>query len=358
MQIIKSFLEKYKIKDTTFAVGVSGGADSLALVLLLKEECPDFNIVALTVDHGLRPASSDEAHYVAKVLKKFDIEHHILVWSGEKPTVGIEEKARNARYNLLCDWCKKNNISYMFIAHHLLDQAETFLMRLQRGSGLIGLSAIDEVSDRNGIKLLRPLLGTHPDKLKEFLNNKKIKWVEDESNQCTDFLRVKMRKFLPIIESETGISADKICLAVQNLQNTKKFLVDTANDIIKNKMHKWGNSGYSLDYNEYLSWHSELKFYIIGTIIKELGDNDYTSEATSIRLIMNNLENSGFDMVTLGGCILQLYDSRLYFIKEFRKKNTDFRIEQWTDFLKYNPNVRGIKLPHKLKEALILEKLS
>ena len=86
------------------------------------------------------------------------------------------------------------------IAHHLYDQAETFLMRLQRGSGVFGLSSIDEISERNGISILRPLLHTHPDDLKKYLNEKNIKWVEDESNQCTDFLRVKMRKFLPVLE--------------------------------------------------------------------------------------------------------------------------------------------------------------
>ena len=357
MQVIKNFLEKYKIKDTTFAVGVSGGADSLALVLMLKEECPNFNIIALTVDHGLRPSSKQEAEYVAKIMKQFKIKHHILTWTGKKPTIGIEEQARNARYNLLCEWCKNNNISYMFIAHHLFDQAETFLMRLQRGSGVIGLSSMDEVSEKNDIKLLRPLLCTHPDKLKDFLNNRKIKWVEDESNQCLDFLRVKMRKFLPVLEKETGISSEKICLAAQNLQNAKKFLIDTADNIMKNKMHKWNRCAYSVDYTEYLSWHSELKFYIIGSIIKELGKKEYTPEADSIKSLISELECDKFDCATLGDCIVQIYDNRLYFIKEYREKNTNFRSEQWDIFLKYNPSVRGIKIPHKLKEALLLEKI-
>lgn len=357
MQVIRDFLNKHKIEDKTFAVGVSGGADSLALVLLLKEECPDFNIVSLTVDHGLRPSSKQEAEYVAKIMKEFNIEHHILTWIGEKPTIGIEEQARIARYNLLCDWCKNNNISYMFIAHHLLDQAETFLMRLQRGSGVIGLSSMDEISDKNGIKLLRPLLGIHPNELKSFLNDKKINWVEDESNQCLDFLRVKMRKFLPVLEEYTGITAEKIYLATQNLQGAKTFLIDTASNIIKNKMHKWKNCAYSVDYTEYMSWHSELKFYIVANIIKELGKKEYTPEADSIKLLILELENNSFDCATLSDCIIQVYDSRLYFIKEYRKKSVEFKAQDWNDFLKYNPDVRGIKIPHKLKEALLLEKI-
>lgn len=357
MQVIKDFLQKYNIEDTTFAVGVSGGADSLALVLMLKKEYPSYNIIALTVDHGLRPSSYTEAQYVAEVMKKYNIEHHILTWVGEKPIIGIEEQARIARYNLLCDWCKNNNVNYIFIAHHMFDQAETFLMRLQRGSGLVGLSSMDEISDKNGVKLLRPLLNIHPDNLKSFLSDNNIKWIEDESNQCLDFLRVRMRKFLPVLEKETGISAEKICLAAQNLQNAKRFLIDTANEIIKNKMHRWYNCAYSVDYTEYQSWHDELKFFILGKLIQKLSKKDYTPEANSVKALILEINNTNFDSSTLGGCFVQIHNQRLYIIKESRNNNLAFKTEQWDNFLKYNPQVRGIKIPHKLKEAIILEKM-
>lgn len=357
MQVIKNFLLKHNITDNSFAVGVSGGADSLALVLMLKEEFPEFRIVAITVDHGLRPTSYDEACYVSKIMKDFGIEHHILKWVGDKPQTGIEEQARIARYNLICDWCKNNNIKNLMIAHHLYDQAETFLMRLQRGSGVFGLSSIDEISERNNISVLRPLLHTHPDDLKKYLNEKNIKWVEDESNQCTDFLRVKMRKFLPVLEKELGISVERISLATDNLRNTKDFLEDTALDIIKNKMHKWNDIAYSVDYNEFLSWHKELKFVIIGILLKELSGSDYIPEANSIENLINELNNKDFVGATLGGCFMQLCDLRLFFIKENRQKNVSYSNDDWDVFLKHNPLFRGIKIPSKLKEVLLIEKL-
>ena len=89
MQVIKDFFIRNKITDTKIAVGVSGGADSLALVLMLKEAFPCLNFVALTVDHGLRPSSFDEAMYVKKVMNEHNIEHHILTWKGDKPNTGI-----------------------------------------------------------------------------------------------------------------------------------------------------------------------------------------------------------------------------------------------------------------------------
>ena len=135
--MIKEFLEKYGLTDVQeFAVAVSGGADSLALVLMMQEELAPLGkkIVALTVDHKLRGESTEEALYVGRIMKAYQIEHHILTWNGEKPKNGIEEAAREARYNLLVDWCQQKKISVLAIAHQALDQAETFFMRLQRGS--------------------------------------------------------------------------------------------------------------------------------------------------------------------------------------------------------------------------------
>lgn len=111
-----------------WAVGVSGGADSLALVFLLqewaKEKQADFT--ALTVQHGLRPEAEAEAQYVARLMKAHGIKHHILYWKGEKPVSGVESAARTARYELMYDWCRQNGVGALLIAHHKRDQAETF----------------------------------------------------------------------------------------------------------------------------------------------------------------------------------------------------------------------------------------
>lgn len=143
-----------------WAVGVSGGADSLALVFLLqewaKEKQADFT--ALTVQHGLRPEAEAEAQYVARLMKAHGIKHHILYWKGEKPVSGVESAARTARYELMYDWCRQNGVGALLIAHHKRDQAETFLMRLQRGSGVDGLSAMAPVSKWKNLYVVRPLL--------------------------------------------------------------------------------------------------------------------------------------------------------------------------------------------------------
>ena len=127
------FWLKYNLEDDVIAAGVSGGADSMALVLGLHKllSAQNKRVVALTVDHGLRAESAQEAAYVAQVMARFGIEHHILVWQGDKPQRGVEEAARAARYALLEEWCLAHHVKTLAVAHHALDQAETFFLRLQ-----------------------------------------------------------------------------------------------------------------------------------------------------------------------------------------------------------------------------------
>ena len=338
------------------AVGVSGGADSLALVLLLKEQFPNCHLVALTVDHGLRPTSLKEAQYVADVMNKYGIEHHILTWVGKKPKTGIEEQARIARYNLLCDWCQKHHINYLAIAHHLLDQAETFLMRLIRGSGLYGLASMQEIYKLNGIHILRPLLKVHPDSLKAYLKKRHIDWVEDESNQCDDFLRVKIRKFLPELGQNIGLDAEHLGLAASNLQKTRAFMEDLVDKTIQRYVHFWSNSGCSFDYALFSNWHNELKFYVLSELIKKIGQNIYIPEAEALQNLINQLKDSDFNGATLGGVYCLMSDLRIWLIKENRHSEAQFSENDWNDYCKDNSEVRGIKIPAKLKAALLFEK--
>ena len=189
------------------AAAVSGGADSLALAFLLKDfqKQNGGRAAVLTVNHHLRPEADAEAAMVVALMKKWGIEHHVLNWFPEEGNGGIEEKAREARYRLMEDWCVKNGFYYLLTAHHQQDQAETFLMRLQRGSGVDGLSAMAEMTPRGKICVVRPLLEAEPAALRRLLRENGIAWAEDASNGCDDFLRVRIRKFLPELEKKTGL---------------------------------------------------------------------------------------------------------------------------------------------------------
>src|SRR5205823_283329 len=141
-------------------VAVSGGPDSLALVILADRWARQRGGVAwaLTVDHRLRPESGEEARLVGEWLAARSIAHRVVHWTGAKPASGIQEAARAARYDLLAGWCRSHGCLHLLTAHHREDQAETYLMRRRAGSGLDGLAGMSAMRELPGLRLVRPLL--------------------------------------------------------------------------------------------------------------------------------------------------------------------------------------------------------
>jgi tRNA(Ile)-lysidine synthase len=178
------------------AVGVSGGPDSLALVILADRWARERRgeVCALSVDHRLRPESGDEVRRLAAWLSARDIRHEILVWAGEKPRTGIQEAARLARYRLLSGWCREHGCLHLLTAHHRDDQIETHLIRRRAHSGpdgLAGMSAIRELAD---CRLLRPLLGVARDRLLALLETEGQPFITDPSNFDPAFERARLRR--------------------------------------------------------------------------------------------------------------------------------------------------------------------
>lgn len=178
------------------AVAVSGGADSLALTLLADRWARERGgrIVGLTVDHGLRPDSLDEARKTGLWLNAHQIDHHILPWIGEKPVTGLQQRARDARYALLTDWCRHHHCLHLLTAHHRRDQAETVAIRKARQSGKAGLAAMAAVRDMQGLRLLRPLLGIDKESLEGHLQSMHQLWINDPSNDSLHFTRNRLRR--------------------------------------------------------------------------------------------------------------------------------------------------------------------
>ncbi len=183
------------------AVAVSGGADSMALVLLAKAwtESRKGSLLALTVDHGLRSNSRDEAEIVGQWLHALGIAHEILTWNDAKPATGRQEAGRAARYRLLLDRCRAGGILHLMLGHHRDDQAETVLLRIAAGSGIDGLAAMTEVRTTPYARLLRPLLGVPRASLEAILVSRGQGWVDDPSNHNSDFQRVRLRNLAPIL---------------------------------------------------------------------------------------------------------------------------------------------------------------
>jgi tRNA(Ile)-lysidine synthase len=192
----------------------------MALLWLLSQWAKerDITVAAFTVDHGLRAESAEEARKVSGWIKDWpNVLHHVLVWEGEKPESRILEEARGKRYALIAEAMKQYGAKYLFVAHHRDDQAETFLIRLAKGSGLDGLAAMRPVQNmESGITLLRPLLDVSKDDLILLCKENKIPYVDDPTNKNEDYLRPRLRAAHGVL-AEEGLSAKRLGLTAKRL---------------------------------------------------------------------------------------------------------------------------------------------
>lgn len=213
------------------AVAVSGGGDSIALMHLLRgwakanrQAAP----VVLTVDHGLQPGSKSAARDVLRWAKALGLKAHRLVWDAEKPRSDIEAAAREARYRLIAEWCRKRGIATVYAGHTRDDQAETFLLRLARGSGLDGLAAMRAVSSYpvagyQELRVVRPLITFERQALRDYLTGLGQKWLEDPMNGEQRFGRVRVRKAMKAL-GEAGLTPARIAGAASHLERARDAL--------------------------------------------------------------------------------------------------------------------------------------
>lgn len=341
--------EIYGISDYgSIGVAVSGGSDSISLLMLAQAwGCArGVNVVCITVDHGLRSESADEAMFVRDLCYGIGVEHHILEWkrpypefcsesthvvensrvstapewenSHDIPHGKLENMAREARYDLLKNFCHNRNISLILTGHTLNDQLETHEMRKISGSsdlGLAGMSRIRSISDK--LKLLRPLLGFSKKQLEKFLVAKNISWKKDPMNEDDSFRRVVMRKQIMSYDDE------KMLASIQEIQRLRKIrheLEVNAVNFLKSKVFL-SDFGYaSLHYDALLLETTAVQREIIRRVIWNVGGKKYATGISEeiLERILNRQMN------TIGRCFLKIKKNMLYIFRENRTNNPSF----------------------------------
>lgn len=264
--------------EPPFAIAVSGGGDSMALLHLThrwrQAQAPQARLWALTVDHGLREAARAEAQQVSAWCRELGIDHRILSWTGEKPKSDIQATARRARYALMHEFCSQNGIRTLLLGHQLEDQAETFLLRLGRGSGVDGLSAMAPAMDWMGVRLLRPLLGFSGQRLRATLNASGQKWIEDPSNQDPRFMRVRMRAALPEFEA-AGISPARLVATAQRMRRVRAALEQAVYQLMASAV-RWHPAGYAqLSLDGVFDVPEEIGLRTLARVLMAVGGQEY-----------------------------------------------------------------------------------
>ena len=220
-------------------LAVSGGPDSTALMLVAarwrKALRRGPKLIAVTVDHGLRPEARREALAAKRLARSLGLAHRTLRWTGSKPSTGLQEAARLARYRLLAKAAGDAGAQQVLTAHTLDDQAETVLIRLTRGSGMTGLAAMARVAalpgSGGGISLVRPLLDVPKARLIATLRKAGVAYADDPSNRDPRFTRARLRAAMPVLERE-GLKAERLVLLARRIRRADAALEAAVDDAV------------------------------------------------------------------------------------------------------------------------------
>ena len=233
-------------------LAVSGGPDSIALMWLAARWRSALargpRLIAVTVDHGLRPEAAREAREVKRLARLLDLPHRTMRWTGLKPKAGLPAAARTARYRLLAQAARTSGATHILTAHTRDDQAETLLMRLLRGSGIAGLAAMARESERDGVLLARPFLDVSKSQLIATLKKAKIGFADDPTNHDTNFTRPRLRAVMPVLAAEGGDTRNLARLAsrLARANAAVEVLVDGAERYLvlrdREALHSRGNA--------------------------------------------------------------------------------------------------------------------
>jgi tRNA(Ile)-lysidine synthase len=304
------------------ALGVSGGPDSLALMHLATrwraELAQGPRLSVLTVDHGLRAGSRDEAELVGRMASALGLSHAILTWEKQEPhSAGLQARARAARYDLMAAYCHERDIPALVTAHHLDDQAETFLMRLKRGSGLDGLAAIPERGAWAGIAILRPLLDVLKAGLVATLDEAGIAFVSDPSNADPRFERARMRGSAEALE-KLGLTPEALALSARRLRRARDALDHAAQNFLATHSET-SEAGYALiDRDALASAPQEIALRALSQLIGAVGGGETPLRLAKLEALLAALEADRDKAHTLGRCRLQPLSGRLGIFREMR----------------------------------------
>lgn len=307
------------------AVAVSGGPDSMALLLLAQAWAGErgYEIAALTVDHDLRDASAEEARQVSEWLASRGVKHHTLVWSEGQRVRSIDRspqtEARDGRFALMAEWCTAHGAHALLLAHHADDQIETFFDRLLRGSGVDGLAAIAADTTRGGLRVLRPLLAFDKNALISTCDAHGQAWISDPSNSDESFKRVRIRHLIANLEQE-GLDRDRILKTVGHMQRAKSAIDQAVDDLESEAVAQSGQSEKVLIVDEVLQAPEEVGLRFLARTLMTISGGIYPTRFDGLERVYRALATTDWSDRTLHGCHLKVRNGRLHVSREPKRK--------------------------------------
>ncbi|KCV83077.1 tRNA(Ile)-lysidine synthetase [Actibacterium atlanticum] len=296
---------------SSLGLAVSGGSDSMAMLYLAQQLKIPLRVI--TVDHGLRAEAAQEAAFVAQVCAQMGVPHDILKWQGWDGQGNLQAAAREARYGLIATWAQAHGIAAVALGHTMDDQAETFLMRLARGSGVDGLSAMRADFSASGQRWLRPMLALRRSELRDHLSGQNIDWIEDPSNDDTRFDRVRMRQALQVL-GDLGIDAATFADTSQRLRMARTALQGAAIDLALRSCTECAGS-VSVDLEKLQSAAPETQLRLTAAALAYVSGAAYRPRFEALRATLKDVVAG--ETRSLCGCLLMLRKGQMVILREF-----------------------------------------
>lgn len=305
-------------------VAVSGGSDSLSLLILLHawRDQGGPEVFAITVDHGLRSEAAAEAAYVAEICDTRAIPHEIRRWQGWNGQGNLQAQARLARYGLIADWAKDRQVDKVALGHTADDQAETFLMRLSREAGVDGLSAMASQRQHEGVEFVRPALKITREELRENLRQENVDWIEDPSNDDEAFDRVRARKALGELAA-LGISIQTLSAVAHNMADVRRTLYWYAFLAARNFV-TFQTGDLVIERKGFRTLQLEIGRRLMQQALRWVSGAEYVPRGRAIDLLLESIRG-GTDM-TLQGCFISMTADDIRITRESASV-ADLRVE-------------------------------
>lgn len=300
------------------ALAVSGGPDSLALMLLAdayaRQTDSHDRFTVFSVDHGLRPEAADEVAFVVREAQQRGFAARGLAWTGRKPKTGVQAAARAARYGLFAEAMKADGTEVLVTAHHLGDQAETVLMRLAHGSGVEGLRGMDMFSQVGDILIARPLLSVDPEVLHEVVAGSGLRPVMDPGNTDLDYERVRWRQLLPQL-AQAGLTAERLGKFADRMGDAETALVSMTAQALSMVVFSDAAPEASVTRDLLMSIPRAIAVRVVARVLDRVGGGQKPHALAAVEGLTDRLIREPV-RATLHGCIIRSGGKTIRFTRE------------------------------------------
>jgi tRNA(Ile)-lysidine synthase len=306
--------------EPAIALAVSGGADSLALMLLAQRWVASLDaaprLVVYSVDHGLRPEAAAEVAMVLQAAAALGLPARGLAWTGAKPETGMQEAARIARYRLMGSAMAEDGATVLLTAHHMQDQAETVLMRMAHGSGIEGLKGMAAMAAIEGVRVHRPLLAVDPTALRAVVDAAGLAPAEDPSNADPHYERVRWRQAMPQLAA-LGLDAQALTLLADRMAETDAAIAQMADGCFSEIVRLDGFGAARIELAPFVGLSPAISTRLLGRVLNIVGGRQKPRALGQVERLRQTIAEQGLaKATTVLGCVIRIKDGAVAVARE------------------------------------------